>query len=117
MLLVPELKSPPGCQSKGADQNGLDRDRKHFASEKAGYRRLMMSRLGLSLMPFFRLGDGPSNPKDQKRGKNPDQENPARVLTRHEVHRHASQQNSDIHPGLQYRGNPRAPSSRPGFRE
>src|SRR5438552_17854451 len=117
MLLVPELKSPPGCQSKGADQNDLDGDRKHFASEKVGYRRLMMSRLSLGLVPFFRLRDGPSNPKNQKRGKNPDQENPAGILTGHEVHRHASQQNSDIHPGLQHRGNPRSPSSRPGLSE
>src|SRR5437016_4935245 len=117
MLLVPELKSPPGCQSKGADQNDLDGDRKHLAAEKVGYWRLMMSRLSLGLMPFFWLGDRPSNPKNQKRGKNPDQENPARVLTCHEVHRHASQQNSDIHPGLQDRGNPRSPSSRPGLSE
>src|SRR5437773_10616903 len=90
MLLVPELKSPPGCQSKRADQNDLDGDRKHFASEKIGYRRLMMSRVSLGLMPFFRLGHGLSNPKDQKRGKDPDQENPAWVLICHEVHRHAS---------------------------
>ena len=117
MLLVPELKCPPGCQSKGANQNDLNTDGKDFASEKVGYRWLMMSRLSLGLMPFFRLGDGPSNPKNQKRGKNPDQENPARVLTCHEVHRHASQQNSDIHPGLQDRGNPRSPSSRPGLSE
>src|SRR5262245_15431405 len=68
-------------------------------------------------MPFLRFGNGFADPKDQQRGKNPDEKQIAwRLIRQNQIGDH-SHEDSDVHTALQDGRNPWPPPLWPGFRK
>src|SRR5438132_13119014 len=96
----------------GADQDDNDGSLANFAAKEIADGGLIADGFAFGVVPFFRFGNGSTDPEDQQGGDDSDEKEVTRRGRddrRHQPIGEYGEEDADVHAALQNRGDPGTP--------